>query len=212
MKKITVMMIGLAVIALSFGLVLTGCDAEDIISNALSGSQTLTLSGDVVDGSNNPIASAISFDSFFGEGGGSNPKGLLSAAGLDPVSVPNTGTLSYLLKTPENYDTLAFPNNFPGVSLTPSSAKVLCVIGFYQSAGNYNLHYKRANTHEAFFFYSDIACVVTGAFPNGTDPDITLNISLSAGWNYVILDQTANTMTNAPLNILGTGYRWVVDN
>ena len=204
MRKRTILMMGTAVFTLLFGFGLLGCEvgdgAEIIDRNAFM------LEGQVYDGDFDPyIGPEMTFIGFAGEN--NSPK-LLSVVGLDPVTVSPDGELEYNLKPPANLDENAIDMTaLMGMTLTPETANVLVIICFITEDGE-ALRYVKGNgnnlTHEASFFYADVACTIQGTTP-GSDP-MTLNCNLEPGWNTIIQTRATNTMANGTAN----GFQWVI--
>jgi hypothetical protein len=126
--------------------------------------------------------------------------------------VPNSsitvsgGKVTINLGVPKTLNPASFPN---GITVNPSDAKVGTASNyFFTSDGNYMLTVK-PDDDLVLLTYADKDVTVKGQFTQSGGTTI-FNMSLKAGWNYMIMQDNGTTTTATSYTSLPAGYNWQV--
>jgi hypothetical protein len=196
MKNKRSFMFVLGMLALTFGITVSGCDngSTETSTNAISLGENISETGTVSGMSGGPFT----FTNFHRMGDSSGYYYELTDAGFSSVTVAADGSFTLNLGTPnaglESYE--------EDLNVSPGDAKFFEIAGFATTDGSTpgKMLSRKKGTQQVVYLYADKGAALSGGFITGT-------VNLSRGWNMVIEDSAAEKIFAGSVD----GFNWVIE-
>ncbi|MCL2792771.1 MAG: hypothetical protein FWD87_06745 [Spirochaetaceae bacterium] len=226
--KSLIKLFGIIALVAIFGFSMASCDNDSPGDNGGAGGgggggggngddpTELRLSGVAVTFTKTPVAT--NFGRIWGLSSGKQPMGTY-ITGTPSVQLTGTtpgSTLSIVMDAPKASELITISDELPGATVSPSDAKGFIIYDFETADGSHYLTMDGpgAGSICTIFIFVDKDVTINGT---GTDPysyfglNATFeNVSLSRGWNFVVLNYSTNTFQSAS-QTQPEGVTWRVD-